>query len=797
MQPEKLLRGTTLWVLSLIFLLFWLLAVWKVYRQIVPKDSAPSSTAAASGTPEAEAGGAPSAASASGAETASEAGAKPPLLSGRVKLGRADVRNEEAQLFMVWLDAEGHELSRTALPITGDGSFAVFANQLPFIPKDLLPLRLEAQAPWHQAVAVPISIRKRPEGILAEPAVVSLWPTPIEPLLTLLFLMPALLGLPFALSHLRRRPTEILALGYALIAGSAWAVISLTLTAIFVNTERHYMPIFWPEIQVSSGLVIFAFLGTLIYAAWSVYEREPGFFTDQTTPTERDKLLRAVGGRLLVAPYVALVGWVMLSLTFPTLRGGAGSLFFGFFAGLWIRRILSFLNQLGQRLVDEEALQKLERYLEREKAEDIVSPPVRTAAHLPPPPPGYLDAVRRAREELHALDGVVGVGAGNRVSLRDGKSNEPAIVVYVEKKEELALGDPRRVPDVVHGVRTDVVVVPPYDPASPCDRIAFDLFWDKLGPAPADGVLDGHGIEWQGNILILHHEDPQSLYRNFPGPQWLFSPEHAYPLLATELNDRYDFIDFVLDDQATPLKLRSDYYVAVFNDVAGIDFYLDPAKTVRFNRSAAWGTNKLRGCQVHVASRLSLWRLLHELGHAWCSYVDIGGQLLRAGELPGKHWANLLDDGFSCMSYRQARWLDVGPGELGLQPLADDAYRFCDLDLYLMGLMPKEELLQKRASWPRRVHVDESYSKFRNLYHGQAEPIELEAAIRDLWGDRHPQTQAELLPVRYRQIFVVVTTDLASGRQLAQHLESERLRHEANVRRATDQRLELLTERLT
>ena len=742
-----------------------------------------------------------------------EAASEGALATARIYLGRETSSPPHA--ILSWQGEDGSTLWQGDVEISASGSIELTDDLLPRLPAkaDSWPGRLAVEAPSHLSAAVDLRFRRAEDGsgVTIEPRSFSLYLEPLQPWLTFLLLMPALAVLWLAICHLRLHNHGTPAWFYALVCGGSWLLVSLGMTWVFVEHEQHLIPLFLADAQVSSGLVIFTFLGTLVYLTFSVYSREPEFFTHETSEPDRDRLLRTLGGRLLAAPYVSVVAWLLLSMILPTLRSGPEVLFFGFFAGLWIKIVLDFLNRVGKNLLSQEALDRLKERHHRREAPELPPPPVRRAAYLPPPNPHYRAAIADARQELHGLEGVIGVGPGHRISQRDGQTGEPVITVYVAEKKELESGDPNLVPPSFGGVRTDVVTPDMVPIEEGCNHVASDLFWDKLGPALADDAADASNeAEWHDNVLILTHEDPNRLYRRFGEGDdfdWLFSPQHAYPLIAKEVGDAYDFIAFVVDDLAPGIFLHNDYFIPVHNDVAGIGYFWDPPTGGRFDARSSWRSEQppslLRGCQVHAASRLQpgsddfndrggLWVLLHELGHAWCSYVDDHGPLLQDDK---KHWAKHVDDGLSCMNYRRRRWVDHGNGRLELVDIGPEEFRFNPLELYLMGLLSRDELLGDPEEWPGIVSTDQKITKYRDHYEGARRRVDLASALRR-WGARDPAAEIEL-PVTYRQLFVVVTASLDSGRQIAEGLESLRQRHARNVERATQGRLVLRTERVT
>lgn len=80
-----------------------------------------------------------------------------------------------------------------------------------------------------------------------------------------------------------------------------------------------------------------------------------------------------------------------------------------------------------------------------------------------------------------------------------------------------------------------------------------------------------------------------------------------------------------------------------------------------------------------------------EIGHAWLAFVHYQQGGGSSGDMLGRsnaHWSFYLDSGGSPVEGH--RWIDNGDGTFTAQK--QDIYEFSDLDLYLMGLLPPEEV---------------------------------------------------------------------------------------------------------
>lgn len=160
--------------------------------------------------------------------------------------------------------------------------------------------------------------------------------------------------------------------------------------------------------------------------------------------------------------------------------------------------------------------------------------------------------------------------------------------------------------------------------------------------------------------------------------------------------DRYDFL-VVFSNFEFETGDAKAFHLGVRNDVDGIGLQ-------RFDNSAHFGSRGTLQSYIDMAalSRYNLspgdprfeeaMRVLsHELLHRWAAHVKFMG---RDGQpstaLLGKddsHWSFMLDTGGS-VEYGN-RWKDNGDGTFTSQP---DRQFFSPLDLYLMGMLKKEEV---------------------------------------------------------------------------------------------------------
>jgi len=207
---------------------------------------------------------------------------------------------------------------------------------------------------------------------------------------------------------------------------------------------------------------------------------------------------------------------------------------------------------------------------------------------------------------------------------------------------------------------------------------------------------------WVGDTYVMPYSYPESYDRHLTGGidnvearQWVAQS------FFTHNPDSYDFIvvvsDFVFDagwgQHGDPTHAL---YWAVQNDTAGIGLGF-------FDQSQLFGSRRLQGYidtnsldlvrdslgildEEHFLTIVS-----HELGHRWlahCDYEDTPGSISSALRgVDDTHWSYLLDSNASYMY--GSDWQD---NENGSFTATEIKTRYSDLDLYLMGMLPGDEV---------------------------------------------------------------------------------------------------------
>ncbi len=233
---------------------------------------------------------------------------------------------------------------------------------------------------------------------------------------------------------------------------------------------------------------------------------------------------------------------------------------------------------------------------------------------------------------------------------------------------------------------------------------------------------------------------------DFPFADWLA----AFEAVKERYSDCFDFVVFFTDPRL-PRITYSGYHRGVHNEVSGIG---RGALDSRQN----WGSERLQS-QIWMG-RFSLGTLLQEIGHRWGAFVDY--RMTPTGALQndltladGAHWARAFDDGSSPVDYDEERHIRQTPTTWLREPVPGLEFRFCGLDLYLMGLKSRIEagnftLIQDYTE------IGAPLPGGRQMVKGNARDLTVKNIV---WaeGTRSPTHQQS--QKHFRAAFVVITRD--------------------------------------
>ena len=420
----------------------------------------------------------------------------------------------------------------------------------------------------------------------------------------------------------------------------------------------------------------------------------------------------------------------------------------------------------------------------------------------PPTPPtfatpaslDYHAVLEQAREYLYNLDrNIIGVTIGPRQVGGKIQPDEIALVVHVvEKKPESDLDPAQVVPSGLLGLLTDVRATLTAEASRDTidfvkeHEIADDLSgidWVRVhelavsAEAPPTTVPHAANVQDFGDICVVQNDG--TVVRTAPDGSQYVDFVRAYQLFRTRHGDDYDFVTFLVDTASgMPSVCGCSFWSGIFNDVQGIG--LGP-----FNARPGWGSSRLQGFHFINQGHFSNWRyvMLQEFAHqfaAFARYKDpVTGATMTDHLLGGVlgHWALNLDDDKSPMDYDTNNWVELPTGEFRKVNLPSDERTFCNLDLYLMGLLGSNEVGE--FTLLRNVTpVAGSTTDFT------ATPVRLNvASFVAQEGPRVPGVSTS--PKYWREAFVVLTNDIHKVHDLVDTVDFLRLRWEQDFLAAT------------
>jgi len=231
---------------------------------------------------------------------------------------------------------------------------------------------------------------------------------------------------------------------------------------------------------------------------------------------------------------------------------------------------------------------------------------------------------------------------------------------------------------------------------------------------------------------------------DFPLGDWVA----AQNIVKERYGDCFDFVVF-FSDPRLPRIPYSGYHRGIYNEVTGIN-------RGSYNQRSTWGSERFQS-QLWMG-RFSLGTLLQEVGHRWGAFVRYRltrsaasqSDLMLAG---GGHWARAFDDGDSPMDYDEERHVPVTTTTWLREPIGGLEFRYCNLDLYIMGLMDTREV--------GRFTLIRNYAEIGVPLPGGRQMIQ--GAARNLTATNVVWAEGRRAPVRkdsqknFRAAFVVVT----------------------------------------
>ena len=395
-----------------------------------------------------------------------------------------------------------------------------------------------------------------------------------------------------------------------------------------------------------------------------------------------------------------------------------------------------------------------------------------------------LDVFGKVKDELINRKSVFGVGHGFK-EVAGLLTEKPSIIVYVnEKLDEQDVSQEELIPKEFDGVPTDVVSLSHHRHGAQDEHDHGFLNYSKIHDENLNTMEnqnpDTSSDVDEGNIAIIV-DDPASSFiipsRN--AIDWA----HAYNKFREKHPDIYDFVTFWAPDLGVDCECGA-FYSPLENNVQGINWD-------RYWRGgpgrSGWNTNKLQA--FHFFIRHDDFTLLQEMGHHWGALAGFNenetdtqvhyDHLL--GNKPG-HWDSYMDDDHSPMDYddyspahggerwvisgRSVDWTDNKDGTFTRHKVSPGQFVFCDLDLYLMGLIPPSKVKPF-------FYIKNPTGSFETIS-GEAKYVTIQNII---WanGERRPDSSSS--QKTFKQAFVVLTKDADNVKAFARSLDPLRKRY--------------------
>ncbi len=371
-----------------------------------------------------------------------------------------------------------------------------------------------------------------------------------------------------------------------------------------------------------------------------------------------------------------------------------------------------------------------------------------------------LTAVETARKKLQNQPNILGVGYGLKET-RGKLENQCSVIVYVQEKLESGALKQRRyapVPSNIDGVKTDVVSFGSRrHPAHNASDAAF-IDWARLGSHHeakiGDQAIHGTAAVDINNIAVIEDDGTMVL------PSGHINYVRAYRRFRESHPDIYDFVTFFAN---FPVPFGYSFWSGIYNETQGIGLG-------SIDNREAWGSNRLQGFQFMNPGHVNwMFAYLQEMGHQWGAFVyfknsagDTGNYSdLLLGGTPG-HWDRFFDNDHSPMDYDAIDWMDNGNGTFTSHNIEE--IMFCDLDLYLMGLLDPGEA---RPFY----YIENPTLVTGQTYSGTRKNLTVQNVIWAM-GKRSPDHTR--MQRHFKQAFILVTQNMATVNATAELLEQRR-----------------------
>jgi len=251
--------------------------------------------------------------------------------------------------------------------------------------------------------------------------------------------------------------------------------------------------------------------------------------------------------------------------------------------------------------------------------------------------------------------------------------------------------------------------------------------------------------------------------------------------VRSRYGDEFDFLTFFTDFS---VPFGYSFWSPIYFRTEGIRPYAP------YDVRSAWNSDRLQGFHfINPGHVDNMGVYLQEFGHQWGSYVYFADaadsefvytNLLLDGE-PG-HWDFFMDDTHSPMNYdfqftpfMSTHWEQRTDDPTLFDYHATEAIGYCDLDLYLMGLIPPGEVSPL-------YYISGSGQVGTQTYSGTADTVTVEQVIHAMGPRNAPPGLRE---DHFRNAWILVTKDGNAAVKTAAHIDDVRQSFELHYTAAT------------
>ncbi|MCZ6814860.1 MAG: hypothetical protein O7F14_12495 [Alphaproteobacteria bacterium] len=395
--------------------------------------------------------------------------------------------------------------------------------------------------------------------------------------------------------------------------------------------------------------------------------------------------------------------------------------------------------------------------------------------------------IENAQKAFYEDSNVIGTRIGAR--RKGGEICHDEIVLIVLVKDKLPKQDVNKnylIPQKFQGMETDVFA--PFGPDAPKDALGFFeghphsddmsfVAWERLHEqwmAESGGEIAWHGnVQDFGDVCVI--EDDGTLVKTVGGIQTV-DFVGAYKLFRTTHPDIYDFVTFFTDSaHGMPPQGGSSWYRFIFNDTQGIGF------SPSWNLRPTYGSNVLQGIMFLNQGHFPTWRyvMLQEQAHRWAAfsrYRDTASGPNQNDHMLGGwgHWSYPFDEDRSPMSYDPYNWQATN-GDFRRVTLTSEERSYCNLDLYLMGLLGPLEVGDFSL-------LSDISLISGNLYSATKKRLTTKNII---WAEGARVPSVSTSQKLFKNGFVVITGDMEKVHDLVDRVDFLRLRFEDDFYDAT------------